>query len=474
MTTGATGYAPTVLIRPYNPEVAKYRKMWEGEAYREVSPGEEWVVDFLAQAKPKRDSEVIDFGCGTGRGGMMLALLGALKVTMLDFTTNCLDEDVAKACQTQPERIKFAVSDLTQPIEHSAVYGYCCDVMEHIPEVDVQKVLGNILSSAQHVFFSIGTAPDIHGATIGETLHVTIHPMAWWAEQLQKAGATVHWAKEQDPDTCMFYVSAWKDARDVLIGGYVNTTQEVIDQQVHYNVMIGFQQAQPYDRQEREVIVLCGGPSLNDQESIDEIRRLRAEGAALVTLNAAYGWAIEHDLEPSMQIVVDARQFNSRFTKPVTATTKYMLASQCHPDTFRDLPFERIYIWHCGISEENEKLVRSLNGGKFYSVPGGTTVTMRAIPLLRMLGFYKLHLFGFDSCVRASGHHAYEQPENEEAVLISVSCGGKMFQCSPWQLQQASELRDVIKMMGDEVELAVYGDGIIATQIRYGAEISEE
>ena len=475
MTTGATGYAPTVLIRPYNPEVAKYRKMWELDVYRKHCHGENWAVHFLAQAKPKADSELIDFGCGTGRGGLALAMLGNMKVTLLDFTDNSLDPEVAQACETQADRIKFQVADLTQPIEHSAVYGICCDVMEHVAPDDVQKTLINILSAAQHVFFSICTAEEVHGEKyVGHQLHLTVQPSDWWAEQLRKAGATVHWVSHPNDYTCLFYVTAWREARDILTAGHINTPPEVLEENVHYNVMIGFQQAQPYDRQEREVVVLCGGPSLNDQESIDEIKKLRAEGAALVTLNGAYGWAIEHDLEPSMTIVVDARQFNARFTKPVTATTKYMLASQCHPDTFRDLPFERTYIWHCGISADNEKLIRSLHDGKFYPVPGGTTVALRAIPLLRMLGFYKMHMFGFDSCVRDSGHHAYAQPENDESLTLSVSCGGKMFKCSPWQLQQASEFRDLVSMMGDEVELAVYGDGIIATQIRYGAEITEE
>jgi len=473
MTTGATGYAPTVLIRPYNPEVAKYRKMWEIDDYRAVSPGEEWAAEFLKQANVPADATVIDFGCGTGRGGMMLALMGSMKVTLLDFTDNCLDPEVAEACVTQPQRIGFMRGDLTEVIQTTAIYGYCCDVMEHIPTDDVPKVLENVLMAAQHCFFAISTVDDEMGALIGEPLHLTVKPADWWAEQLRNAGAVIHWQSEQK-HACMFYCTAWREARDVLTKGHINTDEETLNSQAHYNIMIGFQQAQPYDRQEREVIVLCGGPSLNDQESIDEIRRLRAEGAALVTLNAAYGWAIEHDLEPSMQIVVDARQFNSRFTKPVTATTKYMLASQCHPDTFRDLPFERTYIWHCGINEENEKLARSLNDGNFFPVPGGTTVANRAIPLLRMLGFYRMHFFGFDSCVRESGHHAYEQSENKDDWTVCVTCGGKVFHCTPWQLQQASEFRDLITMLGDEVELAVYGDGLIAQQIRYGAEISTE
>src|SRR5690606_32564187 len=147
--------------------------------------------EFLSQAKPRRDSEVIDFGAGTGRGALMLALLGAMKVQMLDFAPNCLDAEVAQACQTQPDRIKFMVCDLTKTVPVNAAYGYCTDVMEHIPRDDVPRVLRNVLGSAQHVFFGIATRPDLMGETIGEQLHLTVEPLAWWVKQLTALGAVV-------------------------------------------------------------------------------------------------------------------------------------------------------------------------------------------------------------------------------------------------------------------------------------------
>ena len=42
--------------------------------YRKDSPGEKIYHEFLAQAKPKAGSSVIDFGCGTGRGALNLSL----------------------------------------------------------------------------------------------------------------------------------------------------------------------------------------------------------------------------------------------------------------------------------------------------------------------------------------------------------------------------------------------------------------
>lgn len=472
---GMGGLAPKVRVEPPKGEVSKYLRMWEREEYRRYSPGEERAMQFLKQSRAPRDSTAIDFGCGTGRGALMLALMGGLKVTMLDFAGNCLDPEVREATQTQADRIGFIKHDLTKPIPVTAVYGYCCDVMEHIPTEDVPAVLRNILNAAQHVYFNISTTEDGWGKLIGETLHMTVRDAAWWARQLLDAGALIHWSDTDPGDIgCSFYCTSWKDARDLVKVGRLNVDDATVDAQAKANIEAGWSHALPHGRQDREVVVLCGGPSMNDPDSVAEIKRLRAGGAALVTMNGSYGWALAQGLEPSVQIVVDAREFNARFTRPVTPYTKYLIASQVHPSTLEGLPRDRTFLWHCGLSEANEKLVLE-KAKQFFPIPGGSTVTLRAIPLLRMLGFWRLHLFGFDSCVRGSEHHAYAQPENDRDLeTVEVVCNGQVFQCSPWQVSQASEFRDIVRFLGDEVELAVYGDGLIAAILREGAELSTE
>lgn len=473
MTTrlGVAGYAPGVRIEPYNPEQAKYAKLWRDVPdYRAVAPGEDWAMTFLAQAKPPKDAEVIDFGAGTGRAAVALALVGRCKVTMLDFVEHCLDDDVRAIAEAQPDRLTFAVHDLTKMPKQSAAYGYCCDVMEHIPPDDVRKVLLNILSSAQHCFFAISTVDDVMGARIGQPLHLTIRPAAWWQEQLTKLGAVVHWQEVRD-DCVAFYCSAWRDAKEVCPVGTINMDVATVEAQTLANIRDGWQQVQPHDRQEREVVLLCGGPSMADCEQ--EIRDLRSGGAAIVTVNGAYHWALDRGLQVGAQIVLDARAFNHRFVHPVTDYTRYLVASQCHPMTYAGLPRERTYQWHSSISDEADALVREMHEHCFI-IPGGSTVVLRALPLLRMLGFYKIHLFGFDSCVRGAQHHAYSQMENDGEPTVAVVCGGKTYHCTPWMVAQASEFRDIAGLLGDEVQLAVHGDGLIAAMIAAGYEFAKE
>jgi hypothetical protein len=97
---------------------------------------------------------------------------------------------------------------------------------------------------------------------------------------------------------------------------------------------------------------------------------------------------------------------------------------------------------------------------------------LRAFSLLRMLGFYRFEVYGFDSCLRDDEHHAYAQPENASDTknLVRVSCGDRVFRCKPWMASQAQEFIDLIRFIGDEIELVVHGDGLIAHIIKTAAE----
>src|SRR5512143_1136694 len=146
---GFVGQKAVVETVQGNPEAIKYGEMWKHQEYRAVAPGEQLAQEFLRIVNPKKGAEVIDFGCGTGRGAFALALWGGLKVTMIDFVKNCLDDDVRDMLTTQAHALKFVKADLEKSLPVVAEYGYCTDVMEHIPTEKVGRVLQNILLAAQ-------------------------------------------------------------------------------------------------------------------------------------------------------------------------------------------------------------------------------------------------------------------------------------------------------------------------------------
>ena len=463
--TGAKGHPPTIKIKPAPKltEQQKFEKLWASEEYRETPSGEDPSQIFLSQAKMLPDSTVVDFGCGAGLGGLMIALMGKAVVTLVDFAENALDEDVQNATVTQPERISWLQADLTKPIPVTAAYGYCVNVLEQIPPDELDAALSNILAAANHVFFQISTEKDDAG------LNLSVHSYSWWVKKLRQHDCTIHWSQNYEGSSCHIYGSFWVPKEEVVLEGKVNTDDETAEANMRENAKTEYQLIHPHILQDTEVMLLCGGPSLNDYT--DEIIKLRAEGMPMITTNGTYNWAIANGMTPSMQLIIDGREFNKRFVRPMVDDCKYMIASQCHPAVFEGLPLDRTYIWHVGLASEMEKVLDELYE-LWFPCPGGSTVTLRGLCLLRMLGFHKIHMYGFDSCYRADAHHAYEQPENNyKSGAVPISVGGKVFWCDGWMYSQAREFMDLVKVFGDEFELNVKGDGLIAHIIKTGAAL---
>jgi uncharacterized Rossmann fold enzyme len=156
-------------------ESEKYNKMWAIPAYRDYSPGELVAAIFIEVADVKKSSHVIDFGCGTGRGAKRINELTGARMTLVDFTNNCRDENI---------NFPLVVTDLTEPILLKADIGYCIDVMEHIAPEDVETVFKNIMDCVDSAFFQICLVPDNMGALINQQLHLSVFPYEWWLEKL--------------------------------------------------------------------------------------------------------------------------------------------------------------------------------------------------------------------------------------------------------------------------------------------------
>lgn len=181
-------------------EKEKYQKAWEHDEYRNFAPGEQSAVPFVIMAKPEKGASVTDFGAGTGRGSLILHRYG-LDVTMLDIADNCLDERVRQVIGD-----RLIVCNLWEDIPADRTeYGYCTDVMEHIPTNRVDEVLDQIFSQADKVFFQISLVDDHFGKELGESLHLTVKPFSWWKAKLGKYG-TIREARDL-VNAAIFYIT---------------------------------------------------------------------------------------------------------------------------------------------------------------------------------------------------------------------------------------------------------------------------
>lgn len=188
------GLLPAIWRDAPMTERQKYQRMWMIPEYGERSPGERVAPVFIDVVKP--DGLVIDFGCGSGKGAKALAAAG-LDVLLVDFTDNCRDKDVL--------HLPFREWDLTEPMPFRAPYGFCTDVLEHIPTEDVGRVIRNIMEASPRVFFQIATWDDNWGEVIGQRLHMTVRPHEWWAEQF--AEYSIEWDLDDKGGRSCFYVA---------------------------------------------------------------------------------------------------------------------------------------------------------------------------------------------------------------------------------------------------------------------------
>lgn len=132
------------------------------------------MLPIFRQLVRKRGT-LVDIGCGTGRAAKALDK-GGFKATLMDFAHNA-PEVVLPYVQCNifgkwPDR--------------RWDYGYCCDVMEHLPPEKVDKALKNIFEHCDKVFFTIHFGQDNFGAAIGHPLHLTVQPFTWWRDKLRE------------------------------------------------------------------------------------------------------------------------------------------------------------------------------------------------------------------------------------------------------------------------------------------------
>ena len=158
-------------------ERQKYKAMWAQSLYRYTAPGVHGAVVFLARCPWKVGDNVVDLGCGTGRGGVILAAAG-LKVTLIDFCP--------EAVEAEADDLIFVDANLwALPTLIPFDWIFCVDVLEHIPPEHVDATLDNFQAlTVRGGYLQIATQPDGCGSLIGEKLHLTVENLGWWKQKI--------------------------------------------------------------------------------------------------------------------------------------------------------------------------------------------------------------------------------------------------------------------------------------------------
>lgn len=245
----------------------------------------------------------------------------------------------------------------------------------------------------------------------------------------------------------------------------VKTQNVGTDHEIQENIKFALGQFHPFRLPRCKVhggkaIMCAGGPSL--ETHLPEIIRMARAGGTIFAVKSAHDRLIERGVTPFACILLDPRGHVKDFVDKPHREVNYIVASMCHPSTFKGLQEKgaRVWLYHAAVGAGEQGVLKDewRTGGNQMVVGGGCSSATRGIMLAFILGFRQAHLFGYDLC--------YDGP-GEKRVQVSVRNGRCFTGGDIWtdyeKVAQAHELSNM--MQDDTVEIEVHG-GTVASLIR--------
>ncbi|QIB32600.1 methyltransferase domain-containing protein [Ancylobacter pratisalsi] len=122
------------------------------------------LADMLPHILALRPASLIDFGCGQSDLAFLIA---------------------AKACIGEIHRYDPAIPAISILPAVRVDLAVNVDVMEHIPDEEIDAVLASIAALATHALLVIDTGPAKILLSDGRNAHVSQHGASWWLERLR-------------------------------------------------------------------------------------------------------------------------------------------------------------------------------------------------------------------------------------------------------------------------------------------------
>ena len=191
--------------------------------------------------------------------------------------------------------------------------------------------------------------------------------------------------------------------------------------------------AKRVDAHKGSAVIVGGAPSLRTR--ISSIKFRHDQGQTVFALNGACRFLNENGIIPDYQVILDPQPFLPSY---IGEAKEYLLASQCHPDTFSAISSPTL--WHFAMEGVEEHIPP--HDESYCLIGGGYTSLLCSMCLTYAMGYRKLHLYGCDSSVTDGGDHAYPHPELglafEIAPIATATIGGKKFKTTLSMAGQAS------------------------------------
>lgn len=222
-----------------------------------------------------------------------------------------------------------------------------------------------------------------------------------------------------------------------------------------------------------QAVLVGGGPSLKDY--VEDIRWHTTHAGRLVfAMNRAAHFLIDHDIMPDFMVILDPRPENIAFANPNWARM-FLISSTVDPGVLARLKDANVTLFHPMVPGI-EKELPLLRRWAYVPIGGGTTVGLTSIALAYVLGFRRMHLFGYDSSYRDAKLHAYPQTLTPgEAEKIEVPIGAGRYVTTPTMLEQARSFMGLSSALIEAgVNIEIHGTGLLPAMVREAARLPNQ
>ena len=239
--------------------------------------------------------------------------------------------------------------------------------------------------------------------------------------------------------------------------------------QVEANITRIKARIEPVPAHNRRAILVCYGPSLN--LSFDKIRELAAAGGDVVSVSGSHDALLKNGIVPRYYIECDPRPHKADNIEKAHAGVIYMLASAVHPRVIDKLVSggADIRLWHVGAADHTVRLIEEKGEPRGSVIGGGSSVGLRAIPVLYALGYRDLAIFAMDCSFADDGTQWAGKHAGKKKDEVHVRCGDRIFRTSPVLLAYATQFFETVQKV-DGVEYELFGDGLQQEMARHYAD----
>ena len=159
-----------------------------------------------------------------------------------------------------------------------------------------------------------------------------------------------------------------------------NTPDEIIFENIEYACELPIEWVKQEKAHDGHAVIVGGGPSIKDEEILNQIKWRQGLGQTIFALNGAANFLIEEGIPVENQVILDPRPENVELLS--MKVSRYYLASQCDVELFHCLfhanKLNRVSLWHPKIDGITDKIAGYKQDREILLIGGGVTVGLRS------------------------------------------------------------------------------------------------